>query len=291
MATEFDIGILSKLQIDPKSSATDINKVIKSSGFTNQLDAVAVSLEASMTQKELASFRRSVRDITSSAFGEGKQPTVKVGVEINQGQAVKSINSALTQAAKQLKSIKVDIDARVDKDKLKEQLRQPKVSSSPNVSTGSEVGDIGRAKDAQDSLNRSKREGQNITSQTNKSLDEINNRLDQQVAKANSIGRSYENVNQFIDSAVQSAGKHGQVLDHTVTEMTNLENGHKRVTLELKRYNDELKRIESQKITANLDETGKVTPKSITVNKEEAAKLAQSQRAGSAALERAIAAN
>src|SRR5699024_671921 len=131
----------------------------------------------------------------------------------------------------------------------------------------------------------------NITSQTNKSLDEINSRLDQQVAKANSMGRSYENVNQFIDSAVQSAGKHGQVLDHAVTEMTNLENGHKRVTLELKRYNDELKRIESQKITANLDETGRVTPKSITVTKEEAAKLAQSQRAGSAALERAIAAN
>lgn len=291
MATEFDIGILSKLQIDPKSSATDINKVIKSSGFTNQLDAVAVSLEASMTQKELASFRRSVRDITSSAFGEGKQPTVKVGVEINQGQAVKSINSALTQAAKQLKSIKVDIDARVDKDKLKEQLRQPKVSSSPNVSTGSEAGDIGRAKDAQDSLNRSKREGKNITSQTNKSLDEINSRLDQQVSKANSMSSSYKNVNQFIDSAVQSAGKHGQVLDHAVTEMTNLENGHKRVTLELKRYNDELKRIESQKITANLDESGRVSPKSITVTKEEAAKLAQSQRAGSAALERAIAAN
>lgn len=66
MATEFDIGILSKLQIDPKSSATEINKVIKSSGFTNQLDAVAVSLEASMTQKELASFRRSVC-VTSQA--------------------------------------------------------------------------------------------------------------------------------------------------------------------------------------------------------------------------------
>ena len=271
MASGFDIGIVSSLQIDPKSSAADINKVISSSSFTSQLNKVAVSLEASVTQKDVAALRKSVREITDNAFNGQKQPSVKVGLQVNHGEAVRSINSALTKAAKDLKKIKVDIDARVDKNTLKEQLTRATNSASNNKSvSNTSSAPIREASAAQDNLNRKKREEVQISAQTKQLLAEISGQATNHERQVTALQHSYKNVNTFINEMTRLSQESGKHVDFTTKKITDLENGHKRATFELRQYNDELKKVQTTTINARLDERGAVVPKSISTTDNKA---------------------
>lgn len=294
MSADFNIGIVSKLQIDPKSSAVEINKVIKSDDFKNNLNKVPIKLEAYMTQAEQKALKRSIGDILNSDQVKGSK--VKVGVEVNENEAVKAINSSLKKAAKKLNKIKIDIDAQVDEKKLREKLKPkpssviPPDSSSP-LGTSSEESGKKRTKAAQDNLNDSIRQGNGLSKETKAIVDNITDSVSLSGKKAHELAGEYKNVAAFAKDAVSLVEAEGSVLDHTIKDVSDLSNGYKRVTLEVRRYNEELKKIESHRIQADLGESGKVVPKSYAITDDTESQNTKSRYAAREAMERAIITN
>ncbi|WP_416238642.1 hypothetical protein, partial [Raoultella planticola] len=67
-------------------------------------------------------------------------------------------------------------------------------------------------------------------------------------AEVKSLERGYANVDAFVDDVVQSLRQQGNVLDHSVQDVTQLQNGFKQVTIQAQRYNDELRKTQTHSI-------------------------------------------
>src|SRR5699024_8913579 len=261
----FDISILSRLEIDPRTSAQEINNVINSSSFRNQLSEVRVSLTAS---DDLSEINSQIDKINS---GSGLN-SIRVGVTVNQKELQDEVNKAI-------KNIKVDnIKVGVDVD-------QPDKQRGTQPSTPTPTPARDHALGVEKGITQEKREQNAVQKQSNQTqresvniADQIRNDLSSTGAEVKSLERGYANVDAFVDDVVQSLRQQGNVLDHSVQDVTQLQNGFKQVTIQAQRYNDELRKTQTHSIKANLGQSGQVVPQSYSINDQASSQAARSKR-------------
>ena len=261
----FDISILSRLEIDPRTSAQEINNVINSSSFRNQLSEVRVSLTAS---DDLSEINSQIDKINS---GSGLN-SIRVGVTVNQKELQDEVNKAI-------KNIKVDnIKVGVDVD-------QPDKQRGTQPSTPTPTPTRDHALGVEKGITQEKREQNAVQKQSNQTqresvniADQIRNALSSTGAEVKSLERGYANVDAFVDDVVQSLRQQGNVLDHSVQDVTQLQNGFKQVTIQAQRYNDELRKTQTHSIKANLGQSGQVVPQSYSINDQASSQAARSKR-------------
>src|SRR5699024_9447508 len=211
--------------------------------------------------------RKSVRDITSSAFGDNKKPTVKVGIEVNKSEAVKSINSALNQADKDLKKIRVDIDARVDKNTLKQQLQgdgKVDTTSGARLAAEKKVTDEKRKQNTQQTeLNGKQRASTDAQ-------ERIVAQAKAMAAAARATGNEFLDLNKTFATSEQMAEEikkqfrgAGHNVQSVKSDTINLENGMQKAVVQVERYNNALKRTQTLTVNAHQTPTGQFTPNSL----------------------------
>lgn len=244
------IEIHSTLNIDPTSSASQINKVINKPEFRKQLDSVGVALTASDLAKDTNAFRVSLNKVIKEVQGDEKTAKVKVGVEVNKNQAVKSINASLAQAAKELKKIKINIDAQVDKGSLEKQLSGS--SSKPNVSgLGAEkqvTNEKIKQSSVQSEINNKAQAGANISKETTAQINARKAAFSAQAQDLSAANQSFASLKNMAHQYAQEFKESGFHIDKNIREVTTLENGMKRATIEVRKYNEELKRSQTYRL-------------------------------------------
>ena len=244
------IEIHSTLNIDPTSSASQINKVINKPEFRKQLDSVGVALTASDLAKDTNAFRVSLNKVIKEVQGDEKTAKVKVGVEVNKNQAVKSINASLAQAAKELKKIKINIDAQVDKGSLEKQLSGS--SSKPNVSgLGAEkqvTNEKIKQSSVQSEINNKAQAGANISKETTAQINARKAAFSAQAQDLSAANQSFASLKNMAHQYAQEFKESGFHIDKNIKEVTTLENGMKRATIEVRKYNEELKRSQTYRL-------------------------------------------
>lgn len=301
----FDITISSRLDINTAKSVTSINKTINSRAFRDQLKEVRVRLTADMTKGEAPQFRESVRKAIQTALGGTKNNVASVNVTftVDQKQATDTLNRALQDAANQLKSIKVDIDARVDPETLQKQVNEHAsrggVSSSGGTSATNEV-----VKRKEREYNLTRRIGAEeqkvyrIRSQGAAQTAQNNKGLSQSAVLAQLLESRFSSSQEFQDRmnrAIQETN--GNLVDqknHATGVYTTFQNHKKdveRVRAEISLYNTELQKAEV--LTANLQQNalGTWDVESTSVRDSNPEKAIESRRRAITLIEREIASN
>lgn len=244
------IEIHSTLNIDPTSSASQINKVINKPEFRKQLDSVGVALTASDLAKDTNAFRVSLNKVIKEVQGDEKTAKVKVGVEVNKNQAVKSINASLAQAAKELKKIKINIDAQVDKGSLERQLSGS--SSKPNASgLGAEkqvTNEKIKQSSVQSEINNKAQAGANISKENRAQIEASKAKFSAHAQELSAANQSFASLKNMAYQYSQEFKESGYEIDRNIKEVTTLENGMKRATIEVRKYNEELKRSQTYRL-------------------------------------------
>ena len=245
------IEIHSTLNIDPTSSASQINKVINKPEFRKQLDSVGVALTASDLAKDTNAFRVSLNKVIKEVQGDEKTAKVKVGVEVNKNQAVKSINASLAQAAKELKKIKVNIDAQVDKGSLEKQLSGS--SSKPKTSgLGAEkqvTNEKIKQSSVQSEINNKAQAGANISKENRAQIEASKAKFSAHAQELSAANQSFASLKNMAYQYSQEFKESGFHIDNNIKDTTTLENGMKRAVIEVRKYNDELKRSQTFRLS------------------------------------------
>lgn len=241
----WDIKIHSTLSIDPVSSAKEINKAINKPEFKNQLKAVAVALEASSTQKDKNAFRVSLNKVIREVQGDEKTAKVKVGVELNRNQVIRDINKALTQASKDLKKIKVSIDAQVDKATLERQLSGNPAGAGLLSSEKQVTNEKIKQSSIQNGLNNQAKIASDLNKQQKAEIEANNARIAAQSKGLMSVSQGFTSLKDMANQYAKQFEESGFHIDRNIKEITNLSNGMKTATIEVRKYNDELKRSET----------------------------------------------
>ena len=288
----FGIHIHSTLSVDPVSSAKEINKAINKSEFKNQLNQVSVALTASTTQKDKNAFRVSLNKVIREIQGHEKTAKVKVGVELNKNQAIRDINRELAQATKELNKIKISIDAQVDKASLERQL-------AGGSNTGSNASLLASEKQLTQEKSKQNAIQSDINNKIKSSSEDI--KMQQRYAEAGkaafnaqakevmSVKKNFSSLNEMADAYADHFGKAGYAVDRNVREVVDLETGIKRATIEVRKYNEELKR--SQTFRLNVEQnpaTGMFSPTQLTQQDNAQQVYNESVRQGHALAERTI---
>lgn len=245
------IEIHSTLSIDPTSSASQINKVINKPEFKKQLDSVGVALTASDLKGDYNAFRTSINKIIREVKGDAKTAKVQVGVEVNKNQAVKSINDSLIQASKELKKIKVKIDAQVDKGSLERQLSGS--SSKPNTSgLGAEkqvTNEKIKQSSVQSEINNKAKAGANISKENRAQIEASKAKFSAHAQELSAANQSFASLKNMAYQYSQEFKESGFHIDNNIKDTTTLENGMKRAVIEVRKYNDELKRSQTFRLS------------------------------------------
>lgn len=255
----FNIEILSKLAIDPRSSASQINKVIKSSEFRNQLDSVKVKLEANLNQKEYQSFRASINKVVKQLSSDSSSSKVKVGVEVDQKKAVTEINSALQRASKQLQKISVDIDARVDKKALQQQLNGTTGSTTSNAALNTEKKVTAEKKEqsvTQSQINNKNRASGDVSEKNLAKIRAMEAALSETGLEFLNINKSFKSSNELASNLEKQFSEAGHEVQKVKTNTIDLDKGMRQATVQVERYNNELKKTQTLTVKAKQDPTG-----------------------------------
>lgn len=285
------IEIHSTLNIDPASSASQINKVINKPEFRKQLDSVGIALTASDLKGDYNSFRTSINKIVREVKGDTKTAKVQVGVEVNKNQAVKSINDSLIQASKELKKIKIKIDAQVDKGSLERQLSGS--SSKPNTSgLGAEkqvTNEKIKQSSVQSEINNKARAGANISKENRAQIEASKAKFSAHAQELSAANQSFASLKNMAYQYSQEFKESGHHVDRNVKEVTTLENGMKRAVIEVRKYNEELKRSQTYRLNVQQNPaSGRFEATQLTQQNTAQQSYNESVRAGHALIDKTV---
>ena len=302
----FDINLLSRLEIDTVASRTSINKTVNSRAFKESLDAVRVKVTADMTKREQSSFRasvnRAIKSATAGKDGKGNSSTIKVGIEVDQAQAVRSLNRSLEQAAKQLKSIKVDIDARVDSKTLQAQLdgQAGKNKGSGNLDAVSRSAEEAKRRGLalQKQINAEERAGAVHRDAIKRNLIATNAELNKSVNLGQALESRYRTSEDFqkrIEQAVRKTNAGLKETDNLSTVSFQNYRNHlnvvERTTAQLSFYNTELQKTQQLTATIKQNSLGTWDLESTNIRDTSGEKAVESRNKAVRAIENEIASN
>lgn len=136
---DFNIGILSTLDIDSNSSRKKINDTIKK--IQENIDSVRAELEVAPTKTSQNKVVKSANRVISDINKNGNLRKINIELGVNKTQSTKNINKALSEINKQFKGKTVDITVNAKADAKSIQNAGKKVQSTtagvPNVNAPS----------------------------------------------------------------------------------------------------------------------------------------------------------
>lgn len=114
MANDFNIGILSTLDVDSNSSTESINRTIKD--IEKKINSVAINIEADNSTKAIENAKSTANQVINTITNDSKLKNIKVELDVNKTQSQENIRRAISDLSKSFadKKIKVKVDASVD---------------------------------------------------------------------------------------------------------------------------------------------------------------------------------
>jgi len=148
---DFNLGILSTLEIDSSSSKRKIEETITQ--IEKNLKRIRVDLEANSTSSSKNALRVSANQIVDSINKDGNLRKVKLDLDINKTQSVKNINKALNDIQKNYhRSISADINARVNPNEIKKSQKAIENSVKNTTSAANIPSSAGNIKETQEEV-------------------------------------------------------------------------------------------------------------------------------------------
>lgn len=210
---DFNIGLLSVLEIDTSSSKQSINKSIKA--LEEQINTVRVEIEAD-TKNSITSINKAVKSLNAN----NSLHEIKVALDVDKEKSIKNIKSALSDINKTFKdTVDVQVRTKLDANSLK------------NVSKA--MGNTAKPKDI------------DIDVKTNLNNDSVN-KAKQLEGTYIQLAKQYRNI----DELNKVLGKNTDSrLTHEIVGIRNANNELVKYELRLKKINDLGKQIGSQTIS------------------------------------------
>lgn len=217
MASDFNIGILSTLDIDSNSSKKKINDTIKS--IEGSINTIKAEIEVADTKKAENNVKKSANSVINSINQNGGLRKVNVELGVNLTKSKQNIQRALTSISKDFanKKVTVDIEARANS----KSVSKAKNDISRNSKQPIEI----------DESTSSKRNTQAIKEQEKSYLD---------------LARTYQNVGE-LSRALNANVENG--LRKQIKEIKNADGSLKSYQVTLDRVSNSGKKLGSQKLS------------------------------------------
>lgn len=215
MANDFNIGILSTLDVDSSSSSKKINETIKE--IEKNVNTISVGIEAKQTKGAADSARKSANSLVDSVNKSSQLKNIKVDLDVNLTQSRNNIKKAINALSKSLteQKVKVNIDAKVDTNAAQKagqsigsnvQKGARNVSAS-SLSDGSELKNIASTKSALIDLEKTYSSLSALTKQLSNVRDASLRAETKAIKDANGALQSYQVTLQRVNEQGKSVAK------------------------------------------------------------------------------------
>lgn len=215
MANDFNIGILSTLDVDSSSSSKKINDTIKE--IEKNVNTISVGIEAKQTKGAADSARKSANSLVDSVNKSSQLKNIKVDLDVNLTQSRNNIKKAINALSKSLteQKVKVNIDAKVDTNaaqKAGQSIGSSVQKGVRNVSTsslsdGSELKNIASTKSALIDLEKTYSSLTALTKQLSNVRDASLRAETKAIKDANGALQSYQVTLQRVNEQGKSVAK------------------------------------------------------------------------------------
>ena len=108
MASDFNIGILSTLEIDSSSSRKKINDTLKN--IEANINSIKADLEVSDTKKSENNAIKSANNVIRNINSNGNLKKLNVELDVNLTKSRQNIQRALSTLSKDFKNKKIDVE-------------------------------------------------------------------------------------------------------------------------------------------------------------------------------------
>lgn len=215
MASDFNIGILSTLEIDSSSSRKKINDTLKN--IEANINSIKADLEVSDTKKSENNAIKSANNVIRNINSNGNLKKLNVELDVNLTKSRQNIQRALSTLSKDFKNKKIDVE--VNAKANKNSIGQVKNSISKGASQPLEIKESPSSR----STSRDIKEQQSLMT---------------------GLANSYKNLDD-LTRALNTSTFEG--LRKTVKEIKNADNSLKSYQVTLERVNQEGKKLGSQR--------------------------------------------